>query len=62
MSEARTHRLLWSTRYQDEHDAVMAECKRVAEMGGTFEIKNDWIGSNWYSIITIYYPDGDSNE
>lgn len=62
MSKTRTHRLLWSTRYQAEHDSVMAECKRVAEMGGSFEIKNDWLGSNWYSFITIYYPEGISDE
>lgn len=51
------HRLLWSTRYPDEHHAVMEEAKRVALQGGTFLIRNEWFSSNWYTFITIFYPD-----
>lgn len=52
----REHRLLWSTRFAEEHTAVMAECKRVTEIGGSFEIVNRWHDSNWYSFVTVHYP------
>lgn len=52
----KTHKLLWSSRYNDEHEAVMAECKRVSELGGTFTIENVYT-DNWYSIIKIDYPE-----
>ena len=50
------HKLLWSSRYEDEHCAVMQEAERVALNGGTFKIENRY-SDNWYSIITIYYPE-----
>ena len=50
-----THQLLWSSRYDVEHMAVMAECKRVTGIGGSYKIENRYT-DNWYSFITIYYP------
>jgi hypothetical protein len=51
-----THKILWSARYQDEHKVVLEECRRVSEAGGTFQIENTYT-DNWYSIITVYYPE-----
>lgn len=56
----RVHKLLWSSRYEQEHELAMAECARAVEIGGTFEIENVY-HDNWYSIITIYYPQGEDN-
>lgn len=56
----REHKLLWSDRYRIEHDKVMAECDRVRDLGGSFEIKNtyDIKETQWVSLVTIYYPEG----
>lgn len=49
------HKILWSSRTEDEHNLVMEECRRVASIGGMFHIETRFVG-DWYSFITIYYP------
>lgn len=51
-----THQILWSSKTEKEHKAVLAECERVASLGGSFKIENRYT-DNWYSFITIYYPE-----
>ena len=51
-----THQILWSARTGTEHKAVLAECERAASIGGSFKIENRYT-DNWYSFITIYYPE-----
>ena len=52
-----THQILWSSRTEKEHKAVLAECERAAFLGGFFKIENRYTADNWYSFITIYYPE-----
>lgn len=54
--KAIQHQILWSARTEKEHELVMKECERVASIGGMFHIESRYIG-DWYSFITIYYPD-----
>ena len=54
-----THQILWSTRYEPEHNAVMTECERAVSIGGTFKIENRYT-DDWYSFVTIYYPEDKS--
>lgn len=51
-----THQILWSSRTETEHKAVMAECERAASLGGSFKIESRYT-DDWYSFITIYYPE-----
>ncbi len=53
----RKHQLIWSNRYAQEHAAVMAECQRVTELGGSFEIVNKFNDGQWTSFFTLYYPE-----
>lgn len=51
-----THKILWSGRTEKEHELVLMECARVASIGGMFHIETRYVG-DWYSFITIYYPE-----
>lgn len=55
------HKLLWSARHEDEHALVLKEAQRVTDIGGSFKIENRYT-DNWYSIITIFYPEGKCSE
>ena len=36
---------------------LIAEAKRVAELGGAFTMQNNYTGA-WYLEVTIIYPEG----
>lgn len=50
------HKLLWCTRGKPEMELVLKECERVASEGGRFQIQHRYT-DDWYSFITIYYPE-----
>lgn len=50
------HKILWSSRNEEERALVLKECERVVSIGGAFSIENRYVG-DWYSFITIYYPE-----
>ena len=44
--------------YADENANrfMLAECQRVANLGGTFSLVHEY-STNWFSIYTITYPE-----
>ncbi len=52
------HKILFSQIDKTEHKAVIDECHRVVGLGGTFEIVNKYTDGNWFTFITISYPQG----
>ena len=39
-----------------DREEIMRECERPPGLGGSFKIENKYT-DNWYSFITIYYPE-----
>jgi transposase len=58
----RKSEILWNNKGCDSHREVLqAECKRCADMGGTFEIEVTYTHT-WVERYRFYYPEEKAND
>lgn len=49
-------KIIWSSRTEKEREALLKECSRVAQIGGSFTIETKYT-TDWHTIYTIDYPE-----